>query len=188
MIGPLFGPTQLAATFAELGTSGVPILGETEQQLLQQILVAVANRSGGGGGGTGTVTDVSAVGSDGIEVSVTNPTTTPEITIKGTGPLTIVEQNTLEYILELTDAGRLITLGDAGSTDLVVPPNTDVAFPIGTQILFVQSSTGPVTIVPGSGVTVNSFGGALVTAGPYAGATLIKIDTNTWIAQGNLIT
>src|SRR5690348_8519170 len=50
MIGPLFGDTQLANTFATLGIADNPILPDTRNYLLQQILVAMANRSGGGGG------------------------------------------------------------------------------------------------------------------------------------------
>jgi hypothetical protein len=78
MIGPLFGSAQLDNTFAVLGNSSTPILGATQQQLLRQIIVAAANRSGGG---TGTVTDVSLVQANGVQGSVENPTTTPAITL-----------------------------------------------------------------------------------------------------------
>lgn len=44
----LFGPTELAQTQTTIGTT---YFGETETELLKQILVAVANRSGGGGTG-----------------------------------------------------------------------------------------------------------------------------------------
>ncbi len=42
---------------------------------------------GGGGGGSGTVTSVSVVTSNGISGSVSNPTTTPALTIAATGRL-----------------------------------------------------------------------------------------------------
>ena len=49
----LFGSPELDQTLSTIGTS---YLGETETELLKQVLVAVANRSGGGGGGgTGDV-------------------------------------------------------------------------------------------------------------------------------------
>jgi len=44
----LFGPTELAQTQTTIGTT---YFGQTETELLKQILVAVANRSGGGGSG-----------------------------------------------------------------------------------------------------------------------------------------
>ena len=46
---------------------------------------AIAVTSGGGSGGSGTVTSVSATGTDAFDVTVTNPTTTPAIsfTLKG---------------------------------------------------------------------------------------------------------
>ena len=81
MPADLFGDAQLANTFAALGISDNPILGETEQQLLRQIAVVAANLTGGGGGGSGTVTDVSVVTANGVSGSVATSTTTPAITL-----------------------------------------------------------------------------------------------------------
>lgn len=43
MIGPLFGPAEVANTFVVLGIPDTPQFGTTRQQLLQQILVALCN-------------------------------------------------------------------------------------------------------------------------------------------------
>lgn len=43
MIGPLFGPAQVANTFVVLGIPDTPQFGDTEVFLLQQILVAACN-------------------------------------------------------------------------------------------------------------------------------------------------
>jgi len=45
---------------------------------------------------------------------------------------------------------------------------------------------GQVTITAGSGVTIRSAGSKLKTNAQYAVATLVKIDTDTWVAVGNL--
>lgn len=59
MIGPLFGTAQLNNTFEVLGIPAAPILPDTRNWLLQQILVAVANRAAGGG-----AVDFAAIGGD----------------------------------------------------------------------------------------------------------------------------
>ena len=72
------------------------------------------------------------------------------------------------------------------ANNLTVPPNADVAFPVGTQILITQIGAGLTSVVAGSGVTIQSKGGNLDLGGQYSGATLIKRATNTWILIGDL--
>jgi hypothetical protein len=68
---------------------------------------------------------------------------------------------------------------------LTVPTNASVAFPIGTQINIMQLGAGQITI-GGAGVTFQSSGNKLKTTDQYSVATLIKTDTDTWVAVGNL--
>ena len=49
-----------------------------------------------------------------------------------------------------------------------------------------QLGAGTVTITAGAGVTLNSAGSKLKTDAQYAVATCVKIDTDTWVAVGNL--
>jgi len=90
------------------------------------------------------------------------------------------------YTLALTDVAKVVTLTNAAAITLTVPPNSSVAFPIGSQILLYQGGAGAVTITPGSGVTVNSNGSKLDTNGQYSVGGLLKLDTDEWVAFGNL--
>jgi len=81
----------------------------------------------------------------------------------------------------------LVTAGNAGLQTFTVPPNSSVAFPIGTQIDLVQVGAGQTTVVAGAGVTVNSKFGYMTISTQYVGVTLVKLDTDTWVLLGDLI-
>jgi predicted TIM-barrel enzyme len=86
----------------------------------------------------------------------------------------------------LADDGKLITCSNAAAIALTIPPNSSVAYGIGTQINIAQLGAGQVTITAGAGVTLNSAGTKLKLAAQYAVATCVKTDTNTWFVVGNL--
>lgn len=88
----------------------------------------------------------------------------------------------------LADNQGLVTSSNAALQTLTVPPNSSVAFPIGTHIDVIQKGAGKVTIAQGAGVTINSAGGNKSISGQYVGVTLIKESTNVWYLVGNLIT
>ena len=93
---------------------------------------------------------------------------------------------TASYTLVLGDAQDVVEMNVASANTLTIPPNSSVAFPIGTSILVVQTGAGQTTIAPGAGVTVNSFLGLKI-IGRWAGCTLIKRAENTWVAVGGLV-
>jgi hypothetical protein len=68
---------------------------------------------------------------------------------------------------------------------LTVPPNSSVAFPVGTELTVLQTNTGQTTITPGAGVTINGTPGLKLRA-QWASAVLIKRAENTWVAIGDL--
>jgi len=90
------------------------------------------------------------------------------------------------YTAVLTDDGKLVTMSNASANNFTVPPNSSVAFGIGTQLNIAQLGAGQTTIVAGAGVTLNSAGTKLKLASQYAVATCVKTDTNTWFVVGNL--
>ena len=90
------------------------------------------------------------------------------------------------YTAVLTDDGKLITMSVATANNFTVPPNSSVAFGIGTQLNIAQLGAGTTTIVAGAGVTLNSDGAKLKVNAQYAVATCVKTDTNTWFVVGNL--
>ena len=92
----------------------------------------------------------------------------------------------VSYTAVLTDDGKIITMSNASANNFTVPPNSSVAFGIGTQLNIAQLGAGQTTIVAGSGVTLNSAGAKLKLNAQYAVATCVKTDTNTWFVVGNL--
>ena len=89
------------------------------------------------------------------------------------------------YTLVLADDGKIVEMNVASGNILTVPPNSSVAFPVGTQIIVLQTGAGQCTLTAGSGVTLNATPGNKLRV-QYSGATLIKRATNTWIAIGDL--
>lgn len=100
--------------------------------------------------------------------------------------MTLNAQTGTTYTLVLTDAHKFVTLSNASAITMTVPPNSSVAFETGDQVNLMQLGAGQVTIAAGSGVTIRSEGSKLKMKGQYAVATLVKIDTDTWVAVGNL--
>ena len=103
-----------------------------------------------------------------------------------TAIIAINAQTGTTYTTVLADDGKLITCSNAASIALTIPPNSSVAYGIGTQINIAQLGAGTVTITAGAGVTLNSAGAKLKTDAQYAVATCVKTDTNTWFVVGNL--
>ena len=112
--------------------------------------------------------------------------TAAELDAVATAMIAINAQTGTTYTTVLSDDGKLITCSNAASISVTVPPNSSVAYGIGTQINIAQLGAGTVTITAGAGVTLNSAGAKLKTDAQYAVATCVKTDTNTWFVVGNL--
>ena len=98
-----------------------------------------------------------------------------------------INARTSSYTLALSDGdGKLVTMSSASAQTITVPPNSTVAFPIGTQILIQRLGTGDVTLVAGSGVTLQSADSALKLREQYSVAGLVKRDTDTWAVCGDV--
>jgi len=95
-------------------------------------------------------------------------------------------RQTVSYTLVLTDRGKLVETNVGAANTITVPPNSSIAFPIGTKIDIAQYGAGQTTIVPGIGVTVRSAGGALKLSAQYSGATIVKIGTDEWYLFGDI--
>jgi len=101
-------------------------------------------------------------------------------------PGIVVNTQTASYTFVLADAGKLVEMNVAAANNLTVPPNSSVAFPVGTVINARQYGAGTTTVQQGSGVTIRSRGGLITLAGPYAEATLSKRATDEWMLSGDL--
>jgi hypothetical protein len=94
-------------------------------------------------------------------------------------------QTGTSYTPVLADNAKIIELSNTSAITLTVPPNSSVAYPIGSQIQLLQTNTGQVTVVGGSGVTINANPGLKV-RGRWSAATLIKRATDTWVLVGDI--
>ena len=97
-----------------------------------------------------------------------------------------INAQTASYTAVLTDDGKLVTMSNASANNFTVPPNSSVAFGIGTQINIAQLGAGSTSIVAGAGVTLNSAGAKLTLDAQYAICTCVKTGTDEWFVVGNL--
>lgn len=88
------------------------------------------------------------------------------------------------YTTVLLDNNKVVTLDNASAIALTVPLNASVAYPTGAQIHLYNKGAGQVTVAGDAGVTVNTSNGLKLRA-QYSVATLIKLDTNTWVLIGD---
>lgn len=98
----------------------------------------------------------------------------------------VINAQSASYTLVLADVAKAVELTVATANNLTVPPNSSVAFPIGTVIEVVQLGAGTTTLVPGAGVTLQSRGALLNLAGQFAVASLRKRATDVWIVVGDV--
>lgn len=93
---------------------------------------------------------------------------------------------TASYTLSsLTERDSLIEVSSASATTITIPTNASVAYPIGTSLDILQTSTGQVTIAGAGGVTVNATPGLKLRT-QWSSATLFKRAENTWVVMGDL--
>jgi hypothetical protein len=93
---------------------------------------------------------------------------------------------TSDYTIALADSGKTLTVSSSSTVTLTIPANSTVPFAIGTAIDIVGLGSGTVAIAGANGVTVNSKNSWLKLNSRYSGATIMKIDTNTWVLIGDL--
>lgn len=92
---------------------------------------------------------------------------------------------TADYTLVLADANTWVRMNKATAVNLTVPPNSSVAFPVGTEVHVSQTGVGQVTIVAGSGVTIRTPE-TLKLKKQYAVAVLKQLAADEWILAGYL--
>ena len=101
-------------------------------------------------------------------------------------PLAINAQTGTTYTFLSEDSGKLVTSSNGSAQTFTVPPNSSVAFDVGTQIIVQNIGSANCTLAQGSGVTINSKDSAKEIDGQWAAATLIKTATDVWTLIGSL--
>jgi hypothetical protein len=105
--------------------------------------------------------------------------------------LTVRGVTTTSDTFVLADAdNKLITYSNTGTTTVTIPPNSSVAMTTGSVINLIKiGSTGTISIVQGSGVTIASSGATSTNptiTKTFGAASCIKVDTDSWYVIGRL--
>ena len=174
------GPTGVSGPQGATGATGVQ--GSTGAAGAQGV-----PGNDGATGATGTQGPTGATGPTGVAGGTgATGATGPQ---GATGPeslaYTVNAQTGTSYTLQLSDAGKFVTLTNGAAITLTVPDNATSAFPTGTRISFAQLGAGQVTVAPSGGVTINADPGLKVAA-QYGGAELVKLGTDEWLLVGRL--
>jgi len=165
-------------TMATQAAGSVAITGGTA--ILTSATITTATISGGSVTG---ITDITVA--DGGTGASTEANARTNLDVQRLGVVEINNQTT-SYTLVLTDRGKLVEMNSGSATVVTVPTNASVAYPTGTSITIMRQGAGTVTITPDVGVTVRSDTSYTKIASQYAGATLVKRDTNEWYLFGKL--
>lgn len=88
------------------------------------------------------------------------------------------------YTLALADAGTAVETTSATGVNITVPPNSSVAFPVGTVVELLQYGAGQITVVAGAGVTIRTAS-SLTSRAQYSLLSLRKRATDEWVLSGD---
>jgi len=94
-------------------------------------------------------------------------------------------QTDTDYTLVAGDAGRMVILDSATPVTVTVPAEVDVSLPTGTRVDLFQYGAGQVFITGDSGVTVVGTPSLQLRA-QFSCATLVKIDSDSWLLAGDM--
>lgn len=113
-------------------------------------------------------------------------------TASASAALAFNAQTGTTYTFVLADAdNKLVTASNASAITVSIPTNASVAFPIGTQLNIIQIGAGQVTVSAATPGTTTVVSTGATSASPkcraqYSAMTLIKRDTDSWYAVGDI--
>lgn len=93
----------------------------------------------------------------------------------------LITESGTSRTLSATDNGKVIVCSNASAVTITVPAGLAVGF----NCTLIQANTGKVTLSPSSTV-VDSYSALLSTMGQYAVISIISVDTDVFVAAGNL--
>ncbi len=113
-------------------------------------------------------------------------------TTSASAALAFNAQTGTTYTFVLADAdNKLVTASNAAAQTYSIPTNATTAFPIGTQLNIIQIGAGQVTISAATPGTTTVVSTGATAASPkcraqYSAVTLVKRDTDSWYAVGDI--
>ena len=139
--------------------------------------------------GASAVTIGSIIETSSMSIGASSISMYGELTVSGTtilGPASVTQKPTSTYTLELADQGKVLETTHVSGCTITVPPESSVSFPVGSQIMVVRNSSGPVQFQAGAGVTLRSDASKFFISTQYSAVTLIKRGADEWYLVGNL--
>jgi hypothetical protein len=101
-----------------------------------------------------------------------------------------VNAQSASYTAVLADGNNtLVTISNASANAFTIPPNSSVAYPVGTVLNIAQTGAGQTTITQGLGVTITSVGAtasAPKTRVQYSAASAVQTSANNWLVVGDI--
>ena len=134
-----------------------------------------------------TTATLGAVEWDNQQMYVTSSTPVAGLTRNPIATSTVIINNkTASYTPIVSDAGKMIVVNSSSASTITISTQATANsnFPIGTQILVMQTGSAQVTISGAAGVTLSSKNGT-ITSGQYAVISLIKIANDSWVVAGD---
>jgi len=176
-----------AATVLDV-TDGNVVIGDGTLSVSGQITATGGVAGAVTGDVTGNCSGTAATVTGAAQTAITSVGTLTSLAVSGgiVAPLQITANTNTTYTLVAGDAGKLVTSNNGSAQTLTVPPNSSVAFDIGTTITVLGIGAGKVTLAQGSGVTINSKDSNKALAAQHCSGTLIKTATDTWQLIGDL--
>lgn len=113
-------------------------------------------------------------------------------TTSASAALAFNAQTGTTYTFVLADAdNKLVTASNAAAQTYSIPTNATTAFPIGTQLNIIQIGAGQVTVSAATPATTTIVSTGATAASPkcrvqYSAMTLVKRDTDSWYAIGDI--
>ena len=195
-------PSWLTVAGSPVTHSGTLAVTATSALTANQVLATPDGSSGALAVRSLVATDVptlnqSTTGNAGTATALQTPRTINGVSFDGSANIVVAlpppvnAQTGTTYTLALTDAPAnnasqgIVTMNNAAANTLTVPPNSSVAFPVGTIIQVVQLGAGQTAIAAGAGVTINNSS-SLTARVRYSTMLLTQVAANVWVLSGDL--
>lgn len=131
---------------------------------------------------------VSVAATDQLVINQGSPAITKRVPVGlvNTNQLNINDQTGASYTPTLADGvSTEIRMNNGSANSVVIPPNSSVAFQMGTTLRVYQYGAGTTSFTAGAGVTLRSSSATTSCRARYSVIYALKTDTNEWVVYGD---